>query len=160
MEPASRKTEHHYYTRIKSLKLSSLLLVCCYSAILWASAGTLSFFPRNIIPSSLGSQRGRFTSRQDTLASTASSASPSPTGVLNVFQVSTPVLAPSALGEEMLSNDTASVPTNASTPSTSNCQVTLMEFSFVDSFGKPFVGKPAISMVFLNSGPGADETTR
>ena len=67
--------------------------------------------------------------------SAAGSASPAIATPLRVFQVDTPVLAPNGVINDG-DNDT----TLAATTAESSCSVTLMEFSFGDSFGKPFVG--------------------
>ncbi|KAG0652101.1 PNGase A large chain [Hyphodiscus hymeniophilus] len=74
-------------------------------------------------------------------AAAASSATPTPTGVLEVFQVYQPVLTPQgAVDETVLSNGQESTNTIASAFSPSSCEVLLMKYDFAYSYGAPFVG--------------------
>lgn len=79
----------------------------------------------------------RITSRQD-----GNSLLPSSSTLLNVFQVSIPVLGPYGIITSRKSNQSLSHPTQIEpTAYFPVCQVILMEFSFANSFGKPFIGK-------------------
>lgn len=77
----------------------------------------------------------------------APAASPTPsTGALEVFQVYQPVLTPSgATDETTLSDGKENTTTIAQTESTKSCEVVLMEHSFAQSYGLPFVGKSPFS---------------
>lgn len=79
--------------------------------------------------------------RQDAAPTTTFSPIASSTAVLNVFQVSLPVLGSIGAnsGSPFISNSTDTA-RNISATTKSGCQLTLMEFSFADSFAKPFVG--------------------
>jgi hypothetical protein len=71
----------------------------------------------------------------------SSSAASTPTGVLQVFQVYQPVLAPQgAVDETVLSDGQESTTTIASASSSSSCEVVLMDHEFAYSYGIPFVG--------------------
>ncbi|KAH8674524.1 peptide N-acetyl-beta-D-glucosaminyl asparaginase amidase A-domain-containing protein [Tricladium varicosporioides] len=74
-----------------------------------------------------------------TVLSLTTSIAPTPTAILDVFQVSIPVLGPSGLldttGNASLS-ETNTIDTNGGI----RCEVKLMEFVFNTSFGKPFIG--------------------
>lgn len=75
-------------------------------------------------------------------AAVASSATPTPTGVLDVFQVYQPVLTPKgAVDETILSDGQENTTTIASVSSSSSCEVLLMKHDFAYSYGIPFVGK-------------------
>jgi hypothetical protein len=84
----------------------------------------------------------RDASPQETIPTQTTSLFLLSTAVLNVFQVCTPVLGSDQIIHYAVMNN-ASANTTALDPTItgSRCQVTLMEFSFADSFGKPFVGK-------------------
>jgi hypothetical protein len=71
-----------------------------------------------------------------TVSSSTSSASPSSTTPVEIFQVVSPVLGSTGL----IGSGGPVANATASEASGSSCQVTLMEHSFADSFGKPFVG--------------------
>jgi hypothetical protein len=110
----------------------------------------------------------RAASPQDVGTAQASSLLiPKPTGVLNVFQVSSPVLGPQGIISNILPldeevNATANNPESAGNPATigTQCSVILMEFTFANSFGKPFVGKIPISTQENRRGTdGNQETT-
>ncbi|RDW91440.1 hypothetical protein BP5796_02605 [Coleophoma crateriformis] len=71
----------------------------------------------------------------------STSVSSAPTGVLEVFQLYQPVFTPNGPTNQTINNDGSSNTTTLNElASTSSCQVTLMDFSFGSSFGKPFVG--------------------
>lgn len=90
---------------------------------------------------SLSKIEARGVTAQETAAATTSAASPSPTGVLNVFQLSTPVLGSQSLRDAFVGNSTSNATAIDPNASGINCQVTLMRFDFANSFGKPFIGK-------------------
>jgi len=69
-------------------------------------------------------------------ASSTSSASPTSTTPVEIFQVFSPVLGSTGL----IGSNGPVANTSAAEASGTSCQVTLMEYSFADSFGKPFVG--------------------
>ncbi|KAH8821179.1 peptide N-acetyl-beta-D-glucosaminyl asparaginase amidase A-domain-containing protein [Xylogone sp. PMI_703] len=72
---------------------------------------------------------------------TTTLASPTPTGVLEVFQVYQPVLTPEGITDETTSdNGLENTTVIAPTESVSSCQLLLMEHSFGFSYGMPFVG--------------------
>lgn len=75
-------------------------------------------------------------------AAVASSAAPTRTGLLEVFQVYQPVLTPKgAIDETVMSNGVENTTTIASAASPSSCEVLLMDHVFAYSYGMPFVGK-------------------
>lgn len=71
-----------------------------------------------------------------TISSSTSSASSSSTTPVEIFQVFSPVLDTTGL----VGSNGPVANTTATESSSSSCQVILMEHSFSDSFGKPFVG--------------------
>ncbi|PBP18391.1 asparagine amidase a, partial [Diplocarpon rosae] len=65
---------------------------------------------------------------------------PTPVSVLQVFQLDPPIMGPGrVLLDDGLGNTRADVESTTGSNGTL-CQVTLMQFEFQDSFGKPFVG--------------------
>jgi Peptide N-acetyl-beta-D-glucosaminyl asparaginase amidase A len=89
-----------------------------------------------------------------TISSSTSSASPSSTTPVEIFQVFSPVLGTTGL----VGSNGPVANTTATEASGSSCQVTLMEHSFSDSFGKPFVGtltnECCVNKQLLMRGPG------
>jgi hypothetical protein len=74
-------------------------------------------------------------------AAASTSAIPTPTGVLEVFQVYQPVLTPQgATDETVLSDGAENTTTIAAAASSGNCEVLLMDHVFAYSYGIPFVG--------------------
>lgn len=74
------------------------------------------------------------------------SAAATATSVTKIFQVDGPVLGPQGV---LMSNGESVNEAGVTGLGGTSCQVTLMEFEFKDSFGKPFVGKwsgPFIAM--------------
>jgi hypothetical protein len=71
-----------------------------------------------------------------TIPSSTSSASLTSTTPVEIFQVFSPVLGSTGL----IGSNGPVANITATEASGSSCQVTLMEHSFADSFGKPFVG--------------------
>ncbi|KAI9054183.1 hypothetical protein LZ554_001354 [Drepanopeziza brunnea f. sp. 'monogermtubi'] len=78
---------------------------------------------------------------KDAEPASSTTPTPSPSGLLEVFQVYPPVLTPSGITDETISenglSDTISI---APIAATSSCQALLMEHSFALSYGVPFVG--------------------
>ena len=70
----------------------------------------------------------------------ASSATPTPTGVLEVFQVYQPVLTPQGATDETVLSDGQENTTSIAPASSSSCEVLLMDHIFAYSYGIPFVG--------------------
>lgn len=69
-----------------------------------------------------------------------------PSGLQEVFQVYQPVLTPDGLTDETTSGDGAGDTTTiAPSAVTGSCQTLLMEHSFVNSYGAPFVGKCSLA---------------
>lgn len=84
-------------------------------------------------------------------AAAASSPVPTPTGVLDVFQVYQPVLAPNGAVDETVLSDGQENTTNiASTSPSSSCEVLLMKYDFAYSYGTPFVGMYSVTIVILS----------
>ena len=74
-------------------------------------------------------------------ATVAPAATPTPTGILEVFQVYQPVLTPQgATDETVLSDGAENTTTIAAAASPSSCEVLLMDYAFGNSYGAPFVG--------------------
>lgn len=71
------------------------------------------------------------------------------TGVTKVFQVDGPVLGPQGV---MMSDGESVNQTGVTGLGGTSCQVTLMEFEFKDSFGKPFVGEWSGAFMALSEG--------
>lgn len=77
--------------------------------------------------------------KNDAVASSA--ATPSPTGVLDVFQVYQPVISPSgATAEITMENGSENTSSISPTTTLQSCQLLLMDHSFGNSYGMPFVG--------------------
>lgn len=75
------------------------------------------------------------------VGTSASSAIPSSTAVLNVFQVYQPVLGPFGVEDNTINSDGSSNTTTIdATEHTSSCTKLLMEYSFGFSYGHPFIG--------------------
>jgi hypothetical protein len=73
--------------------------------------------------------------------SSVSFTTPTPTGVLEVFQVYQPVLTPQGATDETVLNDgVENTTTIAAATSSSSCEVLLMDHVFAYSYGIPFVG--------------------
>jgi hypothetical protein len=103
---------------------------------------------RHNIRSASPQEAASSTTSSSTTSVASSAATASSTGVLNVFQVSTPVVQP----QGRINDDSidTSVNTTTSTASDEGCRVTLMTFTFANSFGKPFVGmQPLLSLQLL-----------
>jgi hypothetical protein len=74
----------------------------------------------------------------------ASSAAPTPTGLLDVFQVYQPVLTPQGATDQTVSSEgVEGTSTIAAAASPDSCEVLLMDHVFAYSYGIPFVGKSA-----------------
>ena len=74
-------------------------------------------------------------------AAATSSALPTPTGVLDVFQVYQPVLGPQGPVDETVSGSGQETTTTIDSASSSDsCEVLLMKYDFAYSYGLPFVG--------------------
>lgn len=88
--------------------------------------------------------------REAIVGTTISSAIPSSTAVLNVFQVYQPVLGPSGVVDNTIDGDGSSNTTtiNASEHA-SSCTKLLMEYSFGFSYGHPFVGTVPLLSSFM-----------
>ncbi|RFU27789.1 hypothetical protein B7463_g8538, partial [Scytalidium lignicola] len=72
---------------------------------------------------------------------TTTLTSPTPTGVLEVFQVYQPVLTPQGITDETIeSNGLENTTTIAPIESATSCELLLMDHSFGFSYGIPFVG--------------------
>lgn len=78
------------------------------------------------------------TASSTSTASTISSISATSTGVAKIIQLDGPVL--SAQGLVMSDGGTTNASSDLMGIGATSCSVTLMEFEFKDSFGKPFVG--------------------
>lgn len=92
----------------------------------------------------VASLSARDASPQDAIPTQTTSFMPSSTTVLNVFQVSTPVLGSDQIIRYAVMNNTSANTTFLDPTITGNCKVTLMDFSFANSFGNPFVGKNTV----------------
>lgn len=138
---SSVKTGHRHPQRITRLPL---IVFAIFAILLWISFQTSNLNPWDgHIESTLDSNDvpHALAARQDTTPTTTSSATASSTTALNVFQVSLPVLGSSgSISVNSLNDNSTDATGNASATAKPSCHVTLMEFSFVDSFAKPFVG--------------------
>jgi hypothetical protein len=87
-------------------------------------------------------------------------AAPAPaatSSVLEVFQVYQPVLTPSGVtGETTLGDGSENTTTIASVASGSYCEVVLMEHTFANSYGQPFVGMQCSISIFHTANPNRD----
>ena len=124
--------------RRKSFQHLFRLSICCLMYLYFSSTllTRLSTHKGSTLPANFNNIG--LEPRQEARPSTTTFITPSSTAVLNIFQVSTPVLGSRSIAGDIIQTSNAStIDTEASH---AKCQVTLMEFSFVNSFGKPFVG--------------------
>ena len=120
--------------------LALIVIAFLFNAFWLSSANAIRQSPGNGVKGPFSSSV-ELVARQDASTSTTTSPILSSNGVLNVFQVSLPVLGPFGLLNGNLLTDNSTDDTgNDTTTAKPSCQVTLMEFSFANSFGKPFVG--------------------
>jgi len=141
------KPDLHLRLSPPSWKKSALCLSCLLLIFVWVSGLLSNRAP--IFRKVLAHHAARSTSSQDpgilttssgsllSTSTTDSSQSSSTVAVQEVFQVSTPVAQP----QGNIYDDSSDNISNSSAARTSQgCQVMLMNFTFANSFGKPFVG--------------------
>lgn len=121
-------------TRYRWIVISLVFMGCCMG---------LGWLLTDCLPTSSFQESGASPSAFELVkyAAAASSATPTPTGVLEVFQVYQPVLTPQgATDETTLSDGVENTTTLATAASSSSCEVLLMDHVFAYSYGIPFVG--------------------
>ncbi|TAQ91493.1 hypothetical protein B7494_g260 [Chlorociboria aeruginascens] len=118
------------------LKLILILLVGLCGSLFWILDDCRLFY-------TLEDSKPQQTSNFNLIkyAVTTSSAAPSTTAVLEVFQVYQPVLTPPGVVDETVSGDgSENTATISPTADLGGCQLLLMNHSFAYSYGEPFVG--------------------
>ncbi len=127
----------------QSLKLQLFLVIGCTFALIL----TVWSFSRCPLPAETPVLQSQLSYRNNVQAAVVattptSSASPSSTAVLEVFQVYQPVLTPEGPTAETISSDgSLNTTTIEPTGNADSCTKLLMEYSFGFSYGRPFVGK-------------------
>ena len=119
--------------RLKPVLLFTILVSCL--PLLWLAS---SYLPPNERQGGIDSISLDIV-RHAVPASSASTQTPT---VQEDFQVYQPVLTPSGtVDETVLANGVENTTTIAESPASTSCEVLLMEHSFGNSYGSPFVGK-------------------
>lgn len=140
----------------RNLKVQLFLAIGCILALIL----TCWTFFRCLLPAELPATQLAYRNNVQAavLAATiTSSASPSSTAVLEVFQVYQPVLTPDGPTAETISSDgSLNTTTIESTEHDVSCTKLLMEHSFGWSYGIPFVGK---FVRYLQHDYGTDQLT-
>lgn len=126
-----------------------LLIVCCALLVLFDSGSILPTSKKEVEVCStwkfgIARAKAGLVVKEDeavSTTSTTSTAAATSTGVLEVFQVYPPVLTPDGVTDEtILSDRSGNTTVFDSTAAATTCQVLLMDFSFGNTYGNPFVG--------------------
>jgi hypothetical protein len=133
------RTSSRRQSRRRRVQLAAFIFAGCCISLFWVFSDCL--------PASHWKLRVAHTVKSDVatfdlVKYQAPSPTPSPTGVLECFQVYQPVLTPGGVtGETVLGDGSENTTTIAPVASDTSCQVVSMQHDFAFSYGIPFVGE-------------------